>query len=90
MTASPVIRLHPEDGVIVARVTLQPGMEVEPGVVVAERIPAGHKLATRAITAGEPIQRYGQIIGFATAPIAVGYHVHEHNCGMGDFARDYA
>ena len=39
---------------------------------------------------GEAIRRYGQIIGFATQPIAAGQHVHVHNCGMGDFAKDYA
>ena len=31
------------------------------------RIPAGHKVAVRAHAVGEPVRRYGQIIGFATA-----------------------
>ncbi|MGC8469066.1 MAG: UxaA family hydrolase [Acetobacteraceae bacterium] len=87
---APVIRLHPEDGVVIARLTLLPGTEVAAGLAAAERIPAGHKVATRAHAPGEPIRRYGQIIGFATAPIAPGHHVHVHNCAMGDFARDYA
>jgi altronate hydrolase len=39
---------------------------------------------------GEPVRRYGQVIGFATGPIAPGRHVHVHNYGMGDFAKDYA
>ena len=56
----------------------------------AERIPAGHKVAVRPIAPGEPVRRYGQIIGFATAAIAPGEHVHVQNCGMGDFAKDYA
>jgi altronate hydrolase len=90
MTPSAVIRLHPEDGVLIARTTLLPGAELAPGIVASERIPAGHKVAIRAIATGEAIRRYGQIIGFATAPIAPGQHVHEHNCGMGDFAKDYA
>jgi len=85
-----VIRLHPEDAVVIARATLLPGAEVAPGVMAAERIPAGHKVAVRALAEGEAIQRYGQIIGFATRPIAPGTHVHVHNCGMGDFAKDYA
>ncbi len=59
-------------------------------MAAAQRIPAGHKVAVRPIASGEEIRRYGQIIGFATAPIAPGQHVHEHNCGMGDFAKDYA
>jgi altronate hydrolase len=85
-----IIRLHPGDGVVIARSSLPAGSEVEPGIFAATRIPAGHKVATRPHAAGEPILRYGQIIGFSLSPIAPGDHVHEHNCGMGDFARDYA
>ncbi|GAC1346728.1 MAG: altronate dehydratase family protein [Acetobacteraceae bacterium] len=87
---TPVIRLHPEDGVVIARSTLLPGAEVAPGVLARERIPAGHKVAVRALAEGEAVRRYGQIIGFATRPIEPGAHVHVQNCGMGDFAKDYA
>ncbi|MBN8959898.1 MAG: altronate dehydratase [Rhizobiales bacterium] len=90
MTAAPVIRLHPDDSVLIARTTLLPGVAVTDGVVTSDRIPAGHKVAIRPIGEGEAIRRYGQIIGFATMPIAPGQHIHTHNCGMGDFARDYA
>jgi altronate hydrolase len=90
MAASPFIRLHPDDGVLIARATLLPGTPLTDGAVAGERIPAGHKVAIRPIAVGEPVIRYGQIIGFATAPIAAGQHVHVHNCGMGDFAKDYA
>ncbi len=85
-----VIRLHPDDGVVIARSTLLPGAHVAPGVAASERIPAGHKVAVRALAQGDAIHRYGQIIGFATQPIGPGAHVHVHNCGMGDFAKDYA
>ena len=85
-----VIRLHPDDSVIIARATLLPGTPLADGVVAAERIPAGHKASIRSHTVGEPIRRYGQIIGFATSPIEPGRHVHVHNCGMEDFSRDYA
>ena len=87
---SATIRLHAGDGVVLARTTLLPGAPVADGVTASERIPAGHKVAVRAHAVGEPILRYGQVIGFATAPIAPGTHVHVQNCGMGDFARDYA
>ena len=87
---SPVIRLHADDAVLIARTSLMPGVEVAPGVVTTDRIPAGHKVAIRPIAINEPIIRYGQIIGFATQPIAPGQHIHTHNCGMGDFSRDYA
>src|SRR5271169_997370 len=90
MSPAPVIRLHPDDGVLIARSSLPPGMVVADGVTTVERIPAGHKVAIKPIAVGEPIRRYGQIIGFATIPISPGQHVHTQNCGMGDFAKDYA
>jgi altronate hydrolase len=90
MAPPPVIRLHPEDSVVIARATLLPGAPVGDNVLATERVPAGHKVAVRAIAAGEPVRRYGQIIGFASAAIAPGQHVHVHNCEMGDFAKDYA
>ncbi|MFZ5733951.1 MAG: UxaA family hydrolase [Pseudomonadota bacterium] len=90
MAPTAVIRLHPDDSVVIARATLLPGASVEGSLAASERIPAGHKVAVKPIAPGEPIRRYGQIIGFATQPIAPGQHVHTQNCGMGDFAKDYA
>ena len=85
------IRLNAADNVITARAELLPGTEIPgEGVTVAQPIPSGHKVATRAIAAGEPIRKYDQIIGFATDAIAVGEHVHVHNVEMHDFERDYA
>jgi altronate hydrolase len=76
--------------VVIARTTILPGTPVAKGVIAAERIPAGHKIAVRFHAAGEPMRRYGQIIGFATQPVAAGQHVHVQNLGMGEFAKDYA
>jgi len=90
MAQPPVIRLHPGDNVVIARATLLPGAPVHEGMTAVERVPAGHKVAVRPIAAGEPVRRYGQIIGFATSAIEPGQHVHVHNIGMGDFAKDYA
>jgi altronate hydrolase len=90
---TPFIRLHPADDVLIARAQLVGGTTVE-NVAVKGLIPPGHKVAVRAIAAGEPVRRYNQIIGFASRPIAPGEHVHTHNLDMGpnkgDFARDYA
>ena len=85
------IRLSAADNVVVARADILPGTEI-PGECVTSRghVPAGHKLATSPVAAGEPVRKYNQIIGFATAAIAPGDHVHTHNVAMGDFARDYA
>ncbi len=90
ITQPPVIRLHPEDGVVIARQVLPPGTPVAPNVLAAARIPAGHKVAVRFHQKGEPVTRYGQIIGFTTEPVTPGQWVHSHNLAMGDFARDYA
>jgi altronate hydrolase len=90
---NPFIRLHPADDVVIARSQLVGGAKVE-DFAVRGLIPAGHKVATHAIAAGEPVRRYNQIIGFASKPIAAGEHVHTHNLDMGpdkgDFERDYA
>ncbi|MCX7383989.1 MAG: altronate dehydratase family protein [Alphaproteobacteria bacterium] len=90
MSAPLVLSLNPDDGVVIARATLMPNTPVVQGVTSKGRIPAGHKIAIRPHAEGEPILRYGQIIGFATQPITPGEHVHVHNCGMGDFSKDYA
>ncbi len=85
------IRLNPADNVVVARVDLLPGTEIAGENVRARtHVPAGHKIATASVAAGEAVRKYGQILGFASEAIAPGDHVHTHNMAMGDFARDYA
>ena len=85
------IRLAPADNVVVARVDILSGTEIPAeGVTALDVVPAGHKIATRPIAAGEPVRKYDQIIGFASEPVEAGAHVHVHNCAMGDFERDYA
>jgi altronate hydrolase len=85
------IRLHADDDVVIARVELPAGTLIQKENVRASvRVPAGHKIAVRAVAKGQPVHRYNQIIGFATQDIAPGDHVHVHNVAMGDFQRDYA
>src|SRR5690606_15690863 len=76
------------DNVIVAVDALEPGTSLD-GVAVAQRVPRGHKMAVVPVAEGEPIVKFGQIIGFASKPIAPGEWVHEHNVEMHEFARDY-
>ena len=87
-----VITLHGDDDVAIARGAIAAGTVLHEldGLLVADDIPAAHKVALRALKAGDPVRRYGQIIGFATQPIEPGAHVHTQNVSMGDFARDYA
>ena len=88
---SPVIRIHPQDNVVIARRQLLGGAVLaDEGVTVAGLVPPGHKVATRNIAMGEPVRRYDQIIGMATKAIAAGEHVHTHNLAFSDFAREHA
>jgi altronate hydrolase len=76
------IVLDPLDNVATALVPLGAGRRIETeggAVTLAAAIPRGHKFALRAIGAGEPVVKYGQPIGRATAAIAPGEHVHSHN-----------
>ncbi|HEY5637145.1 MAG TPA: altronate dehydratase family protein [Burkholderiales bacterium] len=86
------IRLHANDDVVIARAEIAEGTVLvkENNVRVSARIPAGHKVAVRAVAQGRPVRRYDQTIGFATQPIAPGEHVHVHNIAMGEVEKDYA
>ena len=74
------IRIHPADNVVIARRQLLGGTAIaSEGITISGLVPPGHKVATRAIKAGEPVRRYNQIIGNATQNIAPGQHVHTQN-----------
>lgn len=83
------IRLHPEDNVVISIGRLSRGREIEPGVAAQAAIAPGHKIATAAIAPGAAIRKFGQVIGYASAAISPGEHVHEHNCAMGDVDHAY-
>jgi altronate hydrolase len=87
------VHLRPEDNIAVAARRLDPGLEIQHNgsrLTVGGRVGLGHKLALRAIKKGEAVYKYGQIIGFASADIAPGEHVHVHNVAADSFERDYA
>jgi altronate hydrolase len=76
------IRLHPRDHVAVATQPLQRGQRVdveELSLELAADIPSGHKFALCEVGLGQPVLKYGQPIGVASAPIRPGQHVHTHN-----------
>jgi altronate hydrolase len=84
------LRLNAADNIVVAIATAEKGTVTPEGIAAVERIGRGHKMATVAVAAGEPIRKFGQIIGFAKQNIAAGAWVHEHNIGMGELSHDYA
>ena len=77
-----LLLLDDRDNVLVvkARIRAHEAVAVEGGIVtVPQDLPLGHKLARRAIAAGEKIVKYGAPIGSATVLIAIGAHAHVHN-----------
>ena len=57
-------------------------------VVLSQTIPLGHKFALKDVDVGQPIIKYGEVIGLATKKIMKGEHTHVHNVeglrGRGD------
>ena len=54
------------------------GEAASDGITAVEEIPAGHKLALTAIGPGEPVIKYGVVIGQAVQEIPPGSWVHLH------------
>jgi altronate hydrolase len=86
-----LLLIDPRDDVAVALTGLAAGDSVAENVTAASDIPAGHKVALRAVAKGQPVRKYGWPIGHATADIAAGEHVHSHNlatslAGLEDYA----
>lgn len=85
-----VLSLNAADDVLIALRPIAKGERVYDGIVVQDDVPAGHKIARRALVKGEEIKRYNSLIGAASADIRAGEHIHLHNLEMLDFTRDYS
>src|SRR5947208_13142527 len=86
------ILLNRQDNIAVARVLLSPGQKIQVGerdLQSSETIQPGHKVAISDIAAGDPVFRYGEVIGFARAAIPAGSHVHEHNLAFRAVDHDF-
>ena len=88
---NPALVISARDNVATALEPLSAGATIAVGgetVTLLDAIPRGHKLALRAIRAGEAIVKYGSPMGLAACDIAAGAHVHTHNVasarGRGD------
>jgi altronate hydrolase len=87
-----VIHLNASDNIAVARLALPAGQAVLAGgqeVTLGAPVPMGHKVALQPIRAGQPIVRYGQVMGRARVDIQPGEHVHVHNVAFEEIAFDY-
>ncbi|GKS87616.1 altronate dehydratase family protein [Acidovorax sp. SUPP1855] len=90
-TDSPLLHLHPNDNVLVAKSALAIGQAIaELGVRTRAQVPAGHKIAARRIAQGEQVKKYNTVIGVATRDLEPGDYVHSHNIELVDYYRDPA
>ncbi len=73
------IRVAPSDNVaiVVSPGGLAAGAPADAGLVIRESIPQAHKVALADLAPGEPIRRYGQVIGYANEPIPRGSWIRE-------------
>ncbi len=81
-----VLLLDAKDTAAVALIPLPPGTAIEvtrggdtTRVVAETLIPFGHKIAVAPMAAGDPVVKYGEVIGIAIIAIQPGQHVHIHN-----------
>ena len=78
----PLLLLHPDDNILVARRDIAAGERVEidgEGLTSPAAVELGHKLARRALAADARVVKYGAPIGSMKAAVARGEHVHLHN-----------
>ncbi len=80
------IRVHERDNVaiIVNPGGLPAGTQFASGLTLTQAIPEAHKVALTNLDQGDPIVRYGVVIGHAERPIAQGSWVHEGLVAMPD------
>jgi galactarate dehydratase len=78
-TVPVTVRMHEADNVAIVgnEGGLPAGTALPGGPVLQQAVPQAHKVALVDIAAGEPVIRYGVVIGQARAAIAAGSWVHE-------------
>ncbi len=74
------LTVHPDDNVTTLMDSRPEDRLTDEGLALREPVPFGHKVARRAIAAGEAVIKYGVPIGTAIHDIQPGDHVHVHNC----------
>lgn len=72
-----VVKMRAKDNVAIALHDIAKGTEIEGGITVSDNIPQAHKVALVSIPKGEPVLRYGVILGYAKADIKPGDWINE-------------
>ena len=81
-----VLVLNPADNIAICLEDMPAGTVIDQDnlkLTITQKIPRGHKVASRPVTKGDGIIKYGERMGHATKDISVGEHVHTHNV-LGD------
>jgi galactarate dehydratase len=73
------VTIHHSDnvGIIVNPEGVQPGAQFANGLVASEAVPQSHKITLRDLEKGDPVIRYGAVIGYASQPIPRGAWIRE-------------
>jgi altronate dehydratase small subunit len=86
-TAAPTaFQIHADDNVATLLDAAETGPVIVRGcgaeriVMTLDHIAQGHKMAVESIETGQPVIKYGVIIGMASTTIDQGAWVHLHNC----------
>jgi hypothetical protein len=78
----PLLLLHPDDNILVARRDIAAGERVEldgESFVIPAAVELGHKLARRDLAPDTRVLKYGAPIGSMKAAAVRGEHIHLHN-----------
>ena len=78
------IKAHEADNIAIPVEFLPKGTLTDRGIVALEDIPQGHKLALYDLHVGDPIIRYGVILGYLNREIAEGALLNEHMLRIAD------
>jgi galactarate dehydratase len=78
------VRVHPLDtvAIIANEGGLPTGTQFDCGLTLAEDIPEAHKVALQDIKTGEPVVRYGAVIGYAEQFISRGRWVNDERMSL--------
>ena len=81
-----VLVLNPADNIAICLEDMPAGTVIDQDnlkLTITQKIPRGHKVASKAVTKGDGSIKYGERMGHATKDISIGEHVHTHNV-LGD------
>ena len=77
-----VLVLNPADNIAICLEDMPAGTVIDQDnlkLTITQKIPRGHKVASKAVRKGDGIIKYGERMGHAYKPIERGAHVHTHN-----------